>query len=75
MTGHLIEPAIKELIEKRDFTTLHEVFAEWTPAEIADCIVDFPPDEQVVVTSARTGEGIDELRDAVVGLVGGGTAA
>jgi magnesium transporter len=49
MTGHLIEPAIKALIEARNFTALHKLWEEWTPAEIAECIVDFPPDEQAVV--------------------------
>ena len=49
MTGHLIEPAIKALIESRNFTALHELFAEWTPPEIADCIVDFPHEEQAIV--------------------------
>jgi hypothetical protein len=27
------------------------------------------PQDQIVVTSARTGDGVPELRDAVVGLV------
>ncbi len=49
MTGHLIEPAIKALIEERNFTALHDLFEEWTPPEIADCIVDFPHEEQAVV--------------------------
>jgi magnesium transporter len=49
MTGHLIEPAIKALIDTRNFTALHKVFEEWTPLEIAECIVDFPPEEQAVV--------------------------
>jgi len=49
MTGHLIEPAIKALIDTRNFTALHKVFEEWTPADIAECIVDLPPDEQAVV--------------------------
>ncbi len=49
MTGHLIEPAIKALIDTRNFTALHKVFEEWTPPEIAECIVDFPPEEQAVV--------------------------
>jgi GTP-binding protein len=31
------------------------------------------PDEQVVATSAHTGEGIGELREALVGLIGGMT--
>jgi GTP-binding protein len=29
------------------------------------------PEDQVIVTSARTGEGIPELRDAIAGLIGG----
>jgi len=29
------------------------------------------PEDQVIVTSARTGEGISELREAIAGLVGG----
>jgi magnesium transporter len=49
MTGHLIEPAIKALIESRNFTALHDIFVEWTPPEIADCIVDFPHEEQAIV--------------------------
>ena len=49
MTGHLIEPAIKALIDTRNFTALHDLFEEWTPPEIAECLVDFPPDEQAVV--------------------------
>lgn len=49
MTGHLIEPAIRAFIEARNFTALHDIFGEWTPLEIADCIVDFPPEEQAVV--------------------------
>jgi GTP-binding protein len=31
------------------------------------------PEEQVVLTSAHTGDGIGELREAIVGLIGGGT--
>ena len=41
MTGHLIEPAIKALIEARNFTALHKVFEAWTPADVAECIVDW----------------------------------
>ena len=29
------------------------------------------PEDQVIVTSARTGEGIPELREAIAGLIGG----
>lgn len=49
MTGHLIEPAVRELIAARDFAALRNVFAEWPPADLAECIVDFPQDELAVV--------------------------
>ncbi len=49
MTGQHIEPAIRALIETRNFAALHKVFESWTPADVAECIVDFPPDEQAVV--------------------------
>jgi GTP-binding protein len=32
------------------------------------------PEDQVIVTSARTGEGIPELREAIAGLIGGANA-
>jgi GTP-binding protein len=32
------------------------------------------PEEQVVVTSAKTGQGISELREAIAGLIGGANA-
>src|SRR5689334_23195817 len=49
MIGNLIEPAIKALIDTRNFTALQKVFQEWEPAEVAECIVDFPPEEQAIV--------------------------
>jgi len=33
------------------------------------------PEEQVIVTSAKTGEGIPDLREAIAGLIGGTNAA
>jgi GTP-binding protein len=33
------------------------------------------PEDQVIVTSAKTGEGIPELREAIAGLIGGANAA
>jgi GTP-binding protein len=32
------------------------------------------PEDQVIVTSARTGEGLPELREAIAGLIGGANA-
>jgi magnesium transporter len=49
MLGRLIEPAIKELIVARNFTALHQVFEEWPPADVADCLGDLPTDEQAIV--------------------------
>jgi magnesium transporter len=49
MIGNLIEPAIRDLIESRNFAALREVFLEWPPADIADCLNDLPLEEQAVV--------------------------
>ncbi len=49
MIGNLLEPALKAMIDSRDFTGLHNLFEEWPPADVADCIVDLPIHEQAVV--------------------------
>lgn len=49
MLGNLIGPEIKELIEERNFTALREAFAEWAPADIAECLTEIPEDEQAIV--------------------------
>jgi len=49
MLGNLIEPALKAMIDSRNFTGLHEVFADWPPADVADCIADLPVHEQAIV--------------------------
>ena len=49
MLGNLIGPEIKELIEERNFSALREAFADWSPADIAECITELPDDEQAVV--------------------------
>src|ERR1043166_1640003 len=49
MVGNLLLPEIKELIAARDFNGLREVFKEWPPADLADAILDFPEDEQVII--------------------------
>lgn len=49
MIGHLIEADIKALIAARDFTALHKAFADWAPADIADCLGDLPTQEQAIV--------------------------
>lgn len=49
MLGNLIGPEIKELIEERNFTALREAFADWNPADIAECLTELPEEEQAVV--------------------------
>src|SRR5690242_12144917 len=49
MVGNLLLPEIKELIAARDFNGLREIFKEWPPADLADVILDFPEDEQVII--------------------------
>jgi magnesium transporter len=49
MLGNLIGPELKELIATRNFTALREAFADWAPADIAECITDLADDEQAVL--------------------------
>lgn len=49
MLADLIQSEIQELIEQRKFAELKEVLAEWHPADIAEAIVDFPVEQQVVI--------------------------
>ena len=49
MLGNLIGPEIKELIEERNFSALRAAFADWSPADIAECVTELPEDEQAVV--------------------------
>jgi magnesium transporter len=49
MVGNLLLPEIKSLIAARDFNALRDIFKEWPPADVADVILDFPEDEQVII--------------------------
>src|SRR5436309_7780961 len=49
MLADLIKSEIQELIEQRKFAELKEVLAEWHPADLAEGIVDFPIEQQVVI--------------------------
>lgn len=49
MVGNLLLPEIKSLIAARDFNSLRELFKEWPPADVADVILDFADDEQVIL--------------------------
>src|SRR5213078_1322698 len=49
MLADLIQSEIQELIEQRKFAELKEVLAEWHPADLAEAIVEFPIEQQVVI--------------------------
>src|SRR5205809_2102829 len=49
MVGKILEPEIKSMIDARNFGALREVFREFPPADVADAILDFPEDEQVII--------------------------
>src|SRR5438874_5314200 len=49
MVGKILEPEIRSVIDARDFTALREIFREWPPADVAEVILDLPPDEQVII--------------------------
>jgi magnesium transporter len=49
MVGKILEPEIRSMIEARNFAALREVFREWSPADVAEVILDQPEDEQVII--------------------------
>jgi magnesium transporter len=49
MLGQVLQPEIKDLINSRNFSSLREVLADWTPADIADLLTDLPDYEQAVL--------------------------
>src|SRR2546426_10012882 len=49
MLADLIQSEIQELIEQRKFAELKEVLAEWHPADLAEAIVEFPTEQQVLI--------------------------
>jgi len=49
MVGKIVQPEIRSLIDARNFGALRELFSDWPPADIAECITDFSEDEQVIV--------------------------
>src|SRR5438105_12427695 len=49
MVGKILEPEIRSMIEARNFSALREVFREWSPADVAEVILDMPEDEQVII--------------------------
>jgi len=49
MLSKLLQPEIKSLIAERKLSTLKEILSDWTPADIADLIVDLSEQEQVII--------------------------
>ena len=49
MLGRAILPEIGELVQKRDFSTLKEIFEEWHPSELADAVADLNENERAIV--------------------------
>src|SRR5437870_9433585 len=49
MVGKPVAPAIKSMIDTRNFGALRELFSDWPPADVAEVILDLPQDEQVII--------------------------
>src|SRR5262245_48989594 len=49
MASQLTEPAIKALIEARDFPSLRNVFMDLLPADVAEFLSELPENEQAIV--------------------------
>lgn len=49
MLSKLLMPEIESLISERKLSILKEILSDWTPADIADLIVDLPEQDKVIV--------------------------
>ncbi|MHC1739382.1 MAG: magnesium transporter [Ignavibacteriaceae bacterium] len=49
MLGQILQPEIKDLINKRDFTSLRDVLEDWSPTDLADLISDLEVNEQAIL--------------------------
>ena len=49
MLSKLLQPEIQSLIAEKKLSVIKEVLSEWTPADIADLLVDLPEQEQVLI--------------------------
>jgi magnesium transporter len=49
MLSKLLMPEIESLIAERQLSLLKEILSDWTPADIADLILEIPEQEQVIV--------------------------
>ncbi len=49
MLSKLLQPEIQSLIAEKKLSILKEILSEWTPADIADLLVELPEHEQVII--------------------------
>lgn len=49
MLARAILPEIRELIQKRDFATLKDIFEEWHPHDLADAVADMDEGERGII--------------------------
>jgi len=49
MLSKLLMPEIESLIAERKLNILKEILSDWTPADIADLIIDLPVQDKVIV--------------------------
>lgn len=49
MLSKLLQPEIQSLIAERKLSILKEILVDWSPADIADLIIDLSAQEQVVI--------------------------
>src|SRR4051812_16951816 len=49
MLGKLLKPEYDALVQSKDWVALREAFSEMHPADIAEVIEDFPPEESGVL--------------------------
>ena len=49
MLSKLLMPEIESLIAERKLSILKEILSDWTPADIADLLIDLPEQDKVIV--------------------------
>lgn len=49
MLSRLLQPEIQSLIEERQLGILKEILLDWTPADIAELLVDLPEKDRVII--------------------------
>lgn len=49
MLSRLLQPEIQSLIEERQLGILKEILVDWTPADIAELLIDLPEKDRVII--------------------------